>query len=173
MNYLTIEKLQDLDQLLMMDIYLTGKEKNQQDELRYNTWEISFSNKLIEQLTLDDLKKFIDVLIKRRSDQVKELDISEGATFYMWFDAMSFHLCFDILSGRNIKLPFGCKVHVVKSYEVILKKFFKEAKIAAEQDCHIPFENIKFLEPGDEGFGIEEDHEIDWTQDVYVTTLPF
>ena len=46
-------------------------------------------------------------------------------------------------------------------------------KKAAERGCHIPFEDMKFLEPGDEGFGKEDDFDPkDWVQDVYVVTLP-
>jgi len=174
MNYIAIENLKDLDQLLMVDIHLTGKKEDQEQELRYNTWEISFDNELMQHLALSDLKMFIFNLIKTRAEQVKELKLSSGATFYMWFDEMSFQLCFDVLSGRNIELPFRCTVHVVKSYETILEKFLENAKKAAERGSHIPFEDITFLEPGDEGFGeIEEEKDPkSWIQDVYVTTIP-
>ena len=173
MNYITIEKLEDLDQLLEMDIYLTGNHENQLEELRYNTWEISFDYELIKQLTLSDLKNFIFDLINKRSEQVQELRISGGATFYMWFDEMSCQLCFDVLSGRNIELPFGCTVHVVKSCEIILKNFLKKAKLAADRGSHISFDDIKFLEPGDEGYGVveEERDPKSFVGDVYVTTI--
>lgn len=173
MNYITIEKLEDLNQLLMADIYLTGKKEEQEQELLYNTWEMNFSKKLIKYLTLYDLKTFISDLIKRRTEQVEEIGLSNGATFYMWFDKMSFQLCIDILSGKNIKLPFRCTVKIVKSCEVILNLFLEESKKAAKRECDIPFENLKFLEPGDEGYGKEDDFDPkSWIQDVYVVTIP-
>ena len=66
-----------------MDIYLTGNHENQLEELRYNTWEISFDYELIKQLTLSDLKKFIFDLINKRSEQFQKLRICGGATFYL------------------------------------------------------------------------------------------
>lgn len=172
MNNIAIEKIDDLDQLLNFDIYLTGKYKDQMTELAYNTWQISFDNMLIQQLKLADLKYFIAKLIKERSLQVERLGTTKHATFYMWVDQMSLQLCFDILSGKNIKLPFNCTVHVIKDYDIILKNFLKKAKKAAQRGCHIPLEDITFLEPGDPGFGQEITSEPkDWIQDVYVTTI--
>lgn len=173
MNYITIEKLEDLEQLLNVDIYLTEKEEDQEEELRYNTWEISFDHELIKKLTLSELKNFIFDLINKRAEQVKELGLRQGATFYMWFDEMSCQLCFDVLSGRDIQLPFRCTVHIVKSCELILRKFLEKAKEAAERGSDIGFEDIKFLEPGDEMFGeIEEEDPKSFVQDVYVIMIP-
>lgn len=173
MNYITIEKLEDLNQLLEVDIYLTGKLECMQEELEYNTWGIMFDTKLVQELSVSTLKSFMFELINKRSEQVEYLGLVTGATFYMWFDEMSCQLCFDVLSGRDIKLPFRCTVRIVKNCETILKTFLEEAKEVAKRGSDIGFEDIKFLEPGDEGFGeIEEQDPKSFIQEVYVTTIP-
>jgi len=168
MNYITIEKSRDFQELLDVDILITGDVHRHKEEWEYNTWNLSFDVNFIKSLTRHDLNTFIYDLIKNRKQQV--VDLNNGpATFYMWYDEQSLNLCFDILTGTNISLPFGCELNILNTFDSILDKFFVDVQ---PENNPLSWDKIIILEPGDEGFGDDDDDEIDWIQDVYVTTLP-
>lgn len=169
MNYININNYTNLLELLDINILITGDLNKQREELEYNTWEMTFDRDFIKTITLQNLQDFISKLINNRADQVAKANKSP-ATFYLWYDEQSLNLCFDILSGNNIKLPFGCTLNVFKTPYPILEKFLKDAQ---SDTNYLSWENLTILNPGDPGFGEDDDDdEIDWIQDVYVTTLP-
>lgn len=175
MSNTTIEKLEDLDFIIQDYIYLSGKRDAELDREIYNNfWQIMFSQDLIKRLTLFDLQDFIYKLVEKRTEQIKELGIESGVTFYMWFDNIG-QLCFNLLSGENANLPFRCTLNIVDSSDLILEKFLKEEKKAAEKGGHLLFEDMVILEPGDEGFDDDSWYESTDSKlvvlDVYVTTI--
>lgn len=175
MSNTTIEKLEDLDFIIQDYIYLSGKKDVDIDKEIYNNfWEIMFSHDLTKTLTLFDLQEFIYKLFRKRTEQIKELGIDSPVTFYLWFNGIG-QLCFNLLSGENANLPFQCSLNIVDSSDFILKKFLEEEKKAAEKGGHLLFEDMVILEPGDEGWDDEswyEDNDLEYVQDVYVTTIP-
>lgn len=173
MNPAHINSKETLQQLINVDIKITGDLCKQQEELYYNTWGMSFDRDFIKTLTIQDLNDFVIELIKNRSQQVS--DINKGpATFYLWYDEQSVALCFDILSGADIILPFRCQINRILRPVPIIQAFLKDA----QAEIHpLDFQNFKFFEPGDPGWEEfdKDDDEEDLslkTIDVYVTTLP-
>ena len=85
MSNTTIEKLKDLDFIIQDYIYLSGeKDVEFEKEIYNNFWQIMFSRDLIKRLTLFDLQNFIYKLFQKRTEQIKELNIQSGVTFYMF-----------------------------------------------------------------------------------------
>jgi hypothetical protein len=173
MNPAHINSKETLQELINVDIKITGDLDKQQEELYYNTWGMSFDRDFIKTLTIQDINNFVIELIKNRSEQV--LDINKGpATFYLWYDEQSVCLCFDILSGANITLPFRCRVNIVSTPLSIIHAFLKDA----QAEIHpLDFQNFKFFEPGDPGWDEfdEEEEKEDVslrTVNVYVVILP-
>lgn len=170
MNYTTIEKFSDFKEILDADILITGDPTKQREELEYNTWYLSFSVSFIKELTLSDIQAFIDDLIKNRKQQA--IDINKGpVTFYIWYDEQSLNLGFDILSGTNINLPFGCKLNVLNDFNSILNKVLADGD---PENNPLNYKNFTFLEQEDPGWDEfdSDDDEVTWIQDVFVRTLP-
>ena len=96
------------------------------------------------------------------------------ATLYFWFDEMALQLCFNILSGEDRELPFGCKVNFVDSPYPILNLFLKVARNNALHGNYLGI--TKIIEKDDLDFGKNDDYEIDLDKiiiDVWKITLPF
>lgn len=173
MNPAHIDSYKNLQELINVDILITGDQKKQLKELYYNTWGMSFERNFIRTLSLLDIQNYLQQLINNRSMQVENAN-QGSATFYLWYDEQSVCLCFNILSGENIQLPFRCKTNVLSSPLAIIQAFLKDA----QAEIHpLDFQNFKFLEPGDPGWDEfdKDDEEEDISQhivNVYVTTLP-
>jgi len=172
MNPAHIDSKKILEELINVDILITGNSTDQLKELYYNTWGMSFDREFIKTLTLQDINDFVTELIENRSQQVS--DINKGpATFYLWYEEKSVCLCFDILSGANITLPFRCQINTISTPVPIIQEFLKDAQVEIHP---LHFQNFTFLKPGDPGwdeFDKDEDNNTpEWILDVYVTTLP-
>jgi hypothetical protein len=75
------------------------------------------------------LKRFVVDLLERRKQQVAALHHKPGAVFYLWYSEQDVALCYNILSGKDRKLPFYCaKVVTLDSPDSILKRFLEGAK---------------------------------------------
>ncbi|HEV2601208.1 MAG TPA: hypothetical protein VGT41_02835 [Candidatus Babeliales bacterium] len=166
-NYANIKKYDDLEEVFDANILITGSLARQKEEISENTWKVAFDDKFIQKLTIKDLEQFIERLVQTRIRQLERQMNHTPVTFYVWFDDMSLHLCFDFLSGKGIKLPFGCKLNLLSSIEPVLKSFLTEAQRAAIHG-HVNIDDLIFFSPGDPGL---DDEEPEWIQDVYVTTL--
>lgn len=173
MNPAHIDSKATLQELITVDILITGDPTKQLEELYYNTWGISFDQDFVKTLTIENIYNFLTQLIENRSQQVS--DINKGpATFYFWYDEQSVCLCFDILSGANITLPFRCQTKLLLTPITIIQSFLKDA----QTEIHpLDFQNFTILNPGDPGWDEfdEEDEEEDLSQriiNVYVITLP-
>ncbi|MBI2259965.1 MAG: hypothetical protein HYU67_13830 [Flavobacteriia bacterium] len=167
MNYITIKNYHDLEYILNADILITGDIHRQREELDHNTWNLSFDNNFIKNFSLVELNDFIKKLIDIRTEQI--INIGRGpATFYLWYDEQSLNLCFDVLSGNNVKLPFGCTLNVLNKFESILKKSLKDLQ---SDTNYLSWENIEIVEPGDPGWDNEND-EPEYILDLYVVVLP-
>lgn len=169
MNYITIKKRSDFQKLFEIDILITGNLKKQREELEHNTWHLSFDKKFVKKITIDDLQWFISTLMKIRIQQLKIQNNNTPVTFYVWFEEISLQLCFDFLSGKNIKLPFGRELNLLSSVDQVLNQFLTEAQ---SKNNALSWENITILNPGDPGWDDDDDNDtLNWKQDVYVTTL--
>lgn len=177
MSDTVIEKLEDLDFIIQDYIYLSGqKGVNINEETFNNMWAFSLSEDFAQSTKLIDLKKFLSDLLKRRKEQIKELNIESKITFYMWIDEMLTQLRFNFISGEVANLPFKCTLNIVDSPDFILQRFLKESKKTAEKGGGLLFEDMIILEPGDEGWDDEmwykNSDPKDYTLDVYVITIP-
>lgn len=170
MNYIKIKKLTDLQIVLVCPIFLTEETAVERVDILRNTWGIKFANALIKKLTLQDLSHFVVELIKYRTQQICMLRLSTHVTLYIWFDYQALALCFNILSGENIKLPFGCTLNFLDSYEPILNNFLT---IAKDNVIHGNYLGItKIIEKGDPDWDDDDDWDPKkYVQDVWVTTL--
>ncbi len=169
MNTIGITDYKDFQELFNESILITGKLSKQQEEIRHNTWGIMLDSEFAQKVTLQDLQLFFKELMHHKSIQLQQNKYKGPVTVYFWVEELSGRLCFDILSGRNIKLPFSCKLNLLSSIDPILQSFLNINHRTATTGADIAMEDIKFLELGDEGFG--DDYTVDWIQDVYVTTL--
>lgn len=80
---------------------------------------------------------------------------------------MALQLRFNLLSGKDIALPFGCIANRVSSPDIIFKKYLDDARRAVERGGHILFSDMKEIF-GDDDDG--EDEEV-FVLDIYVTTI--
>jgi len=172
-NTVKIEKKIDLYQIFEEPMYLSGKTSQDQfyKELYANSWGIIVDEEFAKKITDDEIAEFISDLIKFRSQEISMIKPTLQATLYFWFDEMALQLCFNILSGKNIKLPFGCKINIVDSPYPILKQFLKAVR---DNDLHGNYDEFTFVEKGDPSF--DDDYEVDLSKitiDVWQITLPW
>ena len=171
MNYIIIKRLIDLQKIIISTIYLEEETATSQENILENTWAITCSNKLLKKMKLKDLCRFVSHLIQYRSEQISQMDLSTKATFYIWFDALALQLRFNILSGENIELPFGCTLNFVTSYEVILQQYFHAAQNNALYGNY--YKILKMSSPDDPEFYDEDEYDDQaFIQDVWQITLP-
>ncbi|MBP6869429.1 hypothetical protein KBC04_00885 [Candidatus Babeliales bacterium] len=168
MSSTLISKLIDFEFIINDNIYLSGSSLGFKEEIYNNFWQISFDEGLIQKINLKNLNNFLDTLLTKRSEQIGEISSTSVATFYLWFDEQSSQLCFNLLSGKNIELPFGCTLHVVDNPDFIFNKCIQGLRHPA-----LSFDNIEIIERGDPRWDDEED-DFDpkkYVLDIYVTTL--
>lgn len=165
MSSILVSELNDLQFIINDDIYLSGSSDGINEEIYNNFWQISFNEKFISKISVIELNNFLSQLLKKRLEQITEISNISVATFYLWFDEQSSQLCFNLLSGQDIELPFGCTICIVDSADIILDQCVKSAQYPA-----IKIDQIKFLEPGDVGLNDDENHK-KYVLNVWVTTL--
>jgi len=175
-NDIRIKKITDLYQIFGESIYLSGKitEDNMYKELYANSWGIIVDDELAKTIKIDELAEFISDLVKFRSKEISMIKPTPKATLYFWFDEMALQLCFNILSGENRDLPFGCKVNFVDSPYPILNLFLKIAYNNALYGNYLGI--TKMIEKDDPDFYENNDFEVNFNSiiiDVWKITLPF
>ncbi|HEV2601924.1 MAG TPA: hypothetical protein VGT41_06565 [Candidatus Babeliales bacterium] len=171
MNYITIKKHDDFQALFDVDVLITGDLARQREELEWNTWHLSFDKKFVQKLKIDDLQRFVAKLIDSRVQQLRRQSNHTPVTFYVWFEKAALQLCFDFLSGKDIKLPFERGLNLLSSIDPVLTIFLSEAqRIAIHGNLNDFIESVR-TDSGWEGDPGWDDDEPEWIQDVYVTTL--
>lgn len=169
MNYKEIKNTEDLQTVLNEKILITGNINQQKEELYFNTHELAFDQYFIRTLSITDLNDFLTKLLENRSAQVTQAN-KGPATFYLWYDEQYLTLCFDVLSGDHIKLPFGFKLNIQKESFSILAKFYKDA---LDDNNYLNWENITIINPGDPEWDDNQDEDVsNYILDVFVITLP-
>lgn len=166
MSNTLISKLNDFEFIINDDIYLSGSPLIVKEETYNNFWQISFDEKLLKKITVKDLNKFLETLLKKRSEQIAKMSNEFVATFYLWFDEQSAQLCFNLLSGEDIELPFACTVRLVDFADIVFNKCINEA-----QNPAMGWDQIEIIEPGDPSWDDEDHDPKKYILDVYVTTL--
>lgn len=163
MNYIKINKLSDLKEVIDTSIYIS-RSSLIDEEIYHNMWGLTFSDKLIQKIKLQDLIEFLSLLLKKRTQQVLEKEYSIPVIFYLWYDQQASQLRFNIISGDNTALPFGCKLNITNSPELILEKFYTtELKFIIEGDV------IEYFEPG-KAPNDDDDYE-NFVLDVYTLVI--
>lgn len=127
MSYININKLKDLDKIIADDIYISGQKILMAEEVYNNMWIIDFSSRLKKKCTIHYLNNFLDRLIKKRTEQIAQLDIKVSAKFYMWFDEQTYQIRFNLISGIHEELPFGCTQNIISQPDSIFKRFLTES----------------------------------------------
>ncbi len=169
-NYITIEKISDLDQLLDAQVCLSGDLSQELYETYQNGWGIILSHKIIKKITADDLADFFLKLIAIRTQQVSMMKPLEQGILYIWFDEIALQLCFNILSAQHQKLPFGCKVNIIDSPYPIFQQF---VRTVAYNELYGNYLGITEIVEDKSQFN---DHEIDFETfiiDVWQIQLPW
>jgi len=175
-NDIRIKEVTDLYQIFEESIYLSGKmtQDDMYKELYANSWGIIIDYELAKKITSDELAEFISDLIKFRSQEILMIKPISKATLYFWFDHQALQLCFNILSGKNRDLPFGCKVNFVDYPYPILNLFLKVAYNNALHGNYLGITEI--IENDNQKFIENDDYEVNLENfiiDVWKTTLPF
>ncbi len=163
MNTITIKNVSDLEELFLEPICLSGEVY---EEIEKNAWHIMLAQESnLQDITIEALENFFNKLIQIKE---KQLD-NQQATLYVWFDAQSSQLCFNIISGIVTKLPFGAKLNKVPEVSSIIRDFLNLL-----HDNPFSSENITFFDADDEDFdwdAYEEEFERNFVLDVYVRFL--
>ncbi len=157
MDHRTIKRLSDLNEII--EAYIQPSDKN--DIKYHNMWAITLDDDLILKIGINDLSKFLSELLDNRRMQLRQLNLP--AIFYFWFDLQALQLRFNILTGNDISLPFGCKVHRLNSPMPILEDYLTTAQtVAREGDI------VEYLDIDDQ----DDENEKEYILDVYVKLLP-
>ena len=168
-NYIKIRKLTDFQKILESPIYLERETAESINNILRNSWGIQISDNLIKELDIKDLSRFISDLIKYRTQQLCEMNLGINATLYIWFEEEELQICFNVLSGENIKLPFYCTINFVDSFSHILNDFLNKAHEK------IVYGSFYVMEPAEKVYpAIDSDEWPDVSQvilNVWVTTL--
>lgn len=135
MNTIIISHLDQLDFILNQKLYLSGK---QEEEIYYNMWCISLEANIIGSITFEQLKIFVDKLVKSREQQLKDTYSSKNAIFYIWFDKQALQLRFNILTEIT-PLPFGCKLQLLTAPDSILTSFITTIRNVANYGDLVQF----------------------------------
>jgi hypothetical protein len=157
MNVTTISNLGQLNVIFNDVLCLSGK---QSEEIYHNMWCISLEDNLLESITLEQLKSFVDKLIGNRELQLKDSNCSRGVVFYMWFDQQALQLRFNIITGDVNLLPFGCKIQLHTTCESILSNFLNTVKDFSQHGDQIEFFSCE-----------DEEDEKEYVLDVFVKSL--
>lgn len=165
MSSALVSKLNDFKFIINDDIYLSGSHDGINEETYNNCWQISFTEEFILKISVRKLSNFLSQLLKKRLEQITKISSISAATFYLWFDEQSSQLCFNLLSGENIKLPFECTIYIVDSADIILDQCVNKVQYPA-----IKFDQIKFIEQDDIDWNNDDNHE-KYVLDVWVITL--
>lgn len=163
MNYITINKLSDLKNILEESIYISGNQSLIEEETDHNMWALTFSDTLIKKLEVKDLEKFLSELLKKRSLQVTSIDPKLIATFYLWFDKQALQLRFNLISDENVTLPFDCKLNLSSSPEPIFNDL-----IAIGRQVAIEGDIVEFFEPSQD---FNDKTEEEYMLNVYVQII--
>ena len=161
--------LNELQYVINADIYLSGSSFGQQEEIYNNTWQISFDKGIASKINKKDLEKFFYELLEKRYQQIDTFYKNIPVTFYMWVDEISMQICFNFLSGQDIKLPFHCKINMINDPIFIFDQFL--ASIV--KGGVINFDEVIFFEKDDPRFDEIDDeaHLQNFVLNVYVITL--
>src|SRR6266576_1895781 len=138
MNVIKLSYLDQLNSIFNDPLCLSG---DQSEEIYHNMWCISLVGNLIETITLEQLKYFVDKLIENREQQLKDINFCKSVVFYMWFDQQTLQLRFNIITDDAQSLPFGCKARLNDIFEPILNNFINTARGVAQGGDNIEFFN--------------------------------
>jgi len=163
MNHIIINKLSDLQNVLGESIYISGHQSLVEEETYNNMWALTFGDKLIKELEVEDLEKFLSELLKKRRLQLASIDAKAIATFYLWFDEQALQLRFNFISGENVVLPFGCKVNLLNSPEPIFNDL-----ITTIRQVTIEGDVVEFFDPSKD---FDDEIEEEYVLDLYVKVL--
>lgn len=168
-----IKKISDLDHIINDTVTLFGRNDAIKEEIYHNMWSLGFDYDFVKKMTAQDLTFFLVRVLEQRSAQIAKNYPHLKATFYLWYEEQIEQLRFNVLSGENIRPPFGCTLNILNSPQPIFKKFLDDM-----QSEHPPLSwgNITILNPGDPGWDdFDDDDDEDnsnYIQDVFVMTLP-
>lgn len=167
-NFITISVIADLYQILEEPLYLSGDLEQVDKEIVYNAWGIMLDDKFAKIIRVENLAEFFFDMIKYRTEEIMKIKPAMNATLYIWFDDMALQLCFNILSGEDRELPFGCKLNIVDSPYIIFQEYINSLL----HGNYLRFTEV--LEQGDFDFNDDEDDFYnDYVQDVWKITLPW
>lgn len=175
-NDIRIKDIKDLYQIFSESIYLSGKitEEELYKELYANSWGIIIEPELGKKVSSDQIAEFIIDLVKFRSEDICMIKPLLKATLYVWFDFQALQLCFNILSGENRTLPFGCNINIIDNPYPILEDFIKVVYNNALYGNYLGI--TKIIEKSDPEFGTYDNEQLELdkiTIDVWKITLPF
>ncbi|HLJ31081.1 MAG TPA: hypothetical protein VKU36_01465 [Candidatus Babeliales bacterium] len=161
MDTITIFHIDELNLIFSDTLCLSGE---QSEEIDHNMWCISLEGNLIESITVEQLKHFVDKLIENREQQLKDINSSKSAVFYMWFDQQALQLRFNVITGDIKSLPFSCKVQLNATVEPILNNFIETVKDVVQFGDQIEFFNSQ-------NWDDEDDNEEEYILDVFAKKL--
>ncbi len=116
--------LKELDEIVQDTLFMGHSVDDFNEEISQNHWSVSAEQKLVKQLTMEDLLTFFRQVQTNRKEQIVR-NGGHDMIFYVWFDEQSASLHFNLLSDFYAKLPFGCSYQTIDAIEPILHDFLR------------------------------------------------
>ena len=160
MNYIILRDAQDFKYILDESFVLTGALDEHKYETEHNMWAMGFAHTQALSITEHDLITFFGLLHTRIQRQLRDSGNKFCVTLYVWFDEQAGQLRFNVISGRVVKLPFGCIVKPVSDSALIIQSFLSSPYLHGIPEDEV--EDISF------GHDRNDDDTIEYVLPVYV-----
>lgn len=144
-----IEFFQSLEDIVVDPLFIGDRMQDLEEEIANNTWSMSISEKLANEIVVEDFIDLFHRVIMNRREQIRGSNNRAGMLFYIWFDWQSAQLKFNLISDYDIGLPFGCEIEITDKLELIIKEF-----LSFPYHDGFPFEEV---EDDDDDEQMEED----------------
>ena len=159
----------DLSNQLSDPIYLTEKTNELSEEIKHNCWGFAAPPEIADQITTSDVLEFIQLVKENYKKQLALSPLNIDLVFYLWFDEMAGHLCFNFINSNHEKLPFGCKLRSANSAEAIISAYLQSNYLEG-----IPWSELKPLDTPEalaEAERLEKEIHENFVLDVYQEKL--
>ena len=132
----------DLSNQISEPLYLTDKTDEVDEEINYNHWTLSAPTDIISQTTTTDFLEFIQKVKDNYKNKLDKSQFDIDLIFYLWFDEMAGHLCFNFINSNHDKLPFRCRLKQTDRPEEIVDHYLK----SMYHENGIPWNELETIE---------------------------
>uniref|UniRef100_UPI00404A99EE hypothetical protein n=1 Tax=Flavobacterium sp. TaxID=239 RepID=UPI00404A99EE len=148
---------ENLDEIISEKVYLTENLDALDKEIENNHGSIGIDFDVAKQINKNDLRDFFKKLIENRFEQLNKSGKIMDLIFYTWFDEQAGNLNFNFINAGHENLPFGAKLELVDSIDIILSDFLNSKYLVG-----IPWDELQ-----DFSSDFDDNYERDFKLRVY------